>query len=150
GRSPPASASSASLWKGRKAGWAGSFSASVGKQRQSLEGPQGRLGRNLPGYDRNQTLYSTGVGASWEIDVAGGLRRGAEAASAEAQAAEAEHLGVRVLVVAEAADAYFRVRGAQQRIAIAQEQVRTNARLLELVQLRLADGIGAERERAQA
>ncbi len=128
----------------------GSFSASVGKQRQSLEGAQGRLGRNLPGYDRNQTLYSTGVGASWEIDVAGGLRRGAEAASAEAQAAEAEHLGVRVLVVAEAADAYFRVRGAQQRIAIAQEQVRTNARLLELVQLRLADGIGAERERAQA
>lgn len=128
----------------------GSFSASVGKQRQSLEGPQGRLGRNLPGYDRNQTLYSTGVGASWEIDVAGGLRRGAEAASAEAQAAEAEHLGVRVLVVAEAADAYFRVRGAQQRIAIAQEQVRTNAMLLELVQLRLADGIGAERERAQA
>ena len=128
----------------------GSFSASVGKQRQSLEGAQGRLGRNLPGYDRNQTLYSTGVGASWEIDVAGGLRRGAEAASAEAQAAEAEHLGVRVLVVAEAADAYFRVRGVQQRIAIAQEQVRTNARLLELVQLRLADGIGAERERAQA
>ncbi len=59
-------------------------------------------------------------------------------------------MGVRVLVAAEAADAYFRVRGAQQRIAIAQQQVRTNAKLLELVQLRLADGIGAERERAQA
>jgi len=53
-------------------------------------------------------------------------------------------------VAAEAADSYFRVRGAQQRIAIAQQQVQTNARLLDLVNLRLADGIGAERERAQA
>ncbi|WP_454735699.1 efflux transporter outer membrane subunit [Cupriavidus necator] len=128
----------------------GSLSASVSKQHQSLEGPLGSLGKNVPGFDRNKTLYNAGVGASWEVDVAGGLRRGAEAASAEAQAAEAEHMGVRVLVAAEAADAYFRVRGAQQRIAIAQQQVRTNARLLELVQLRLADGIGAERERAQA
>ncbi|AGW92984.1 MULTISPECIES: efflux transporter outer membrane subunit [Cupriavidus] len=127
-----------------------SLSGTVSKQHQSLEGPLGSLGKNLPGFDRNKTLYSVGVGASWEIDVAGGLRRGAEAAGAEAQAAEAEHMGVRVLVAAEAADAYFRVRGAQQRIAIAQQQVRTNARLLELVQLRLADGIGAERERAQA
>lgn len=126
------------------------MSGSVSKQHQSLEGPLGSLGKNVPGFDRNKTLYNVGVGASWEIDVAGGLRRGAEAASAEAQAAEAEHMGVRVLVAAEAADAYFRVRGAQQRIAIAQQQVRTNATLLELVQLRLADGIGAERERAQA
>ncbi|WP_026200367.1 efflux transporter outer membrane subunit [Cupriavidus sp. UYPR2.512] len=127
-----------------------SLSGSVARQRQSLEGPLGSLGKNAPGFDRNKTLYNAGVGASWEIDVAGGLRRGAEVASAEAQAAEAEHMGVRVLVAAEAADAYFRVRGAQQRIAIAQQQVRTNAKLLELVQLRLADGIGAERERAQA
>ncbi|TDF63460.1 efflux transporter outer membrane subunit [Cupriavidus sp. L7L] len=128
----------------------GSLSGSVVKQHQSLEGPLGSLANSRPGFDRNSTVYSVGAGASWEIDVAGGLRRGAEAASAEAQAAEAEHMGVRVLVAAEAADAYFRVRGAQQRIAIAQQQVRTNARLLELVQFRLADGVGAERERAQA
>lgn len=127
-----------------------SLSASAARQHQSLESPLGAIGKNLPGYNRNQSLYNAGVGASWEIDVAGGLRRGAEAASAEAQAAEAEHLGVRVLVAAEAADAYFRVRGAQQRIAIAQQQVQTNARLLELVRLRLADGIGAAREQAQA
>jgi len=42
------------------------------------------------------------------------------------------------------------VRGAQARIAIAQQQVQTNQRLLDLVRLRLADGIGAERERALA
>lgn len=128
----------------------GSLSASVARQRQSLESPLGKLASAHPGFERNNTLYNVGAGASWEIDVAGGLRRGSEAAGAEAQAAEAEHMGVRVLVAAEAADAYFRVRGAQQRVAIAQQQVQTNARLLELVKLRLADGIGAERERAQA
>jgi len=122
----------------------------VTKQRQSLQSPLGKIGSTFPGYDRNQTLYSVGAAATWEIDIAGGLRRGAEAADAELQAAEASHMGVRILVAAEAADAYFRVRGAQARIAIALQQVQTNQRLLDLVRLRLADGIGAEREQAQA
>lgn len=122
----------------------------VTKQRQSLESPLGKIGSTLPGYKRGQTLYSVGAAATWEIDIAGGLRRGAEAADAELQAAEANHLGVRILVAAEAADAYFRVRAAQSRIAIAEQQVDTNQRLLDLVRLRLADGIGAEREQAQA
>lgn len=128
----------------------GSLGASVSKQYQSTESALGRLGSALPGYDRNRTSYSVGASASWEIDIAGGLRRGAEAADAELQAAEASHAGVRILVAAEAADAYFRVRGAQDRIAIARQQEETSRKLLELVRLRLADGIGAERERAQA
>ncbi len=128
----------------------GSFGASVSKQRQSVESSLGKLGNALPGYDRNRTVYNVGAAASWEIDVAGGLRRGAEAASAEAQAAEADHLGVRITVAAEAADAYFRIRGAQRRIAIAEDQIRTNNRLLELVRTRQQDGLAARREVAQA
>ena len=127
-----------------------SFAGGVSRQRQSLESALGKLASHTPGYSRNTTTYNAGVGASWEIDIAGGLRREAEAADAEFQAAEADHLGVRISVAAEAADAYFRVRGAQQRIVIAQRQVDTDSKLLELVRLRLADGIGAEREKAQA
>ncbi|MGO4330321.1 efflux transporter outer membrane subunit [Cupriavidus sp. 2TAF22] len=128
----------------------GSLSAQAVKERQSLESPLGKIASQFPGYNRNPTLYDVGAGASWEIDLFGGLRRGAEAADAEAQAAQAEQLGVRVSVAAEAADAYFRVRGAQQRIAIAQEQVDTNGKLLELVRLRLNDGLSSSREVAQA
>ncbi|KWW32715.1 NodT family efflux transporter outer membrane factor (OMF) lipoprotein [Cupriavidus metallidurans] len=128
----------------------GNAYSDVTKLHQSVQSPLGKIGSTFPGYDRNQTLYSVGAAATWEIDIAGGLRRGAEAANAELQAAEANHMGVRILVAAEAADAYFRVRGAQARIAIAQQQVETNQRLLDLVRLRLADGIGAEREQAQA
>jgi NodT family efflux transporter outer membrane factor (OMF) lipoprotein len=118
--------------------------------RQSLNSPVGTVAQHLPGYDRNQTLYDADVGARWEIDLFGSLHRGAEAARDEAQAAEALGLGVRVSVVADAADAYFQVRGNQLRLSIAQSQVDTETHLVELVRLRFNDGASAEREVAQA
>ena len=128
----------------------GAATGSVTPLRQSLNSPIGAIGRNLSGYDRNQTLYDADVGAQWEVDLFGGLHRGAEAARDEAEAAEAQQLGVRVSVVAEAADAYFQARGDQARLTIAQTQVETNKRLLELVRLRFSRGASAEKEVAQA
>src|SRR5476649_1346149 len=115
----------------------GSADATVARQRQSLQGPLGELASAQPGYKRNVTLVDSGVGASWEVDLSGGLHRGVEADQAESQAAEA-------------ADAYFRVRGAQTRIALAQLQTKADSDLLELVKLRLADGLSTERELAEA
>jgi NodT family efflux transporter outer membrane factor (OMF) lipoprotein len=128
----------------------GAATGSATQLRQSLNSPIGAIGRHLPGYDRNQTLYDADVGAQWEIDLFGGLRRGAEAARDEADAAEAQQLGVRVSVVADAADAYFQARGDQARLVIAQSQVETDTRLLELVRLRFSRGASAEKEVAQA
>ena len=128
----------------------GDLTAQVAPLHQSLDSPIGTIARHLPGYDRNQTLYDAGAAASWEIDLFGRLRRGAEAASAEARAAEAAQLGVRVSVAAEAADAYFQIRGAQARLAYAGDQIATNLRLLELVRLRFAAGAASDREVAQA
>ena len=73
----------------------GDLTAQVAPLRQSLDSPIGSIGRHLPGYKRDQTLYDVGAGASWEIDLFGALRRGAEAASAQAQAAQAEQLGIQ-------------------------------------------------------
>ena len=128
----------------------GTAAASASPLHQSLNSPIGTIGRHLPGYDRNQTLYDADVGAQWEIDLFGGLRRGAEAARDEAAAAEAQQLGVRISIVAEAADSYFQARGDQARLAIAQSQVETDTRLLELVRLRFSRGASAEKEVAQA
>jgi len=129
---------------------AGDADASVARERQSLESPLGSIASHLPGHARTQTLAQLGVGASWEADLAGGLRRGEEAADAELEAAQAEHAGVRVSLAAEAADAYLRVRGAQARLAIAQHQIDDEARLLDLVRLRQDKGLGTAREVAQA
>lgn len=128
----------------------GSLDGSATRLRQSEHSPLGKIASALPGYERDQTLEEIGAGASWELDLAGGLRRQAEAADAEYQAAEASHAGVRISLVAEAADAYFRVRGAQARIAIAEDQIRNEQGLLDLVKLRERHGLGTARETAQA
>jgi NodT family efflux transporter outer membrane factor (OMF) lipoprotein len=128
----------------------GEATGSATPLRQSLNSPVGVVAQHLPGYKRDQTLYDADVGAQWEIDLFGGLRRGAEAARDEAQAAEAQRLGLRVTVAADAADAYFQARGDQARLRIAQSQVDADTHLLELVRLRLADGAADEKETAQA
>ncbi|WP_246793723.1 efflux transporter outer membrane subunit [Burkholderia perseverans] len=125
-------------------------SGTAARQRQSLESPLGRIGSALPGYERNQSYTQLGLGASWEIDLAGGLHRRAQAASAEAQAAEALHAGSRVSVAAEAADAYFRLRGLQARLAIVDQQVEADGRLASLVRDRVHNGVATRRELAEA
>ena len=128
----------------------GSLTAQSDTFRQSLESPTGRYVGASPGYSRNQSYLSLGLEASWEVDLFGGLRRDVEAARAEAQAAEAERLGVRVSVVAEAADAYMQIRGTQVRLNVAKEQIATDEHLLALVSQRSAAGVASDRELAQA
>src|SRR2546425_12405116 len=110
----------------------------------------GRLGSPLPGYDSRQNSYDLGFIASWETDLFGGLKKGAEAATAEAQAAEASRTGTRITVAAEAADAYMQIRGAQARLIFANGQIATDKHLVELVQQRKDAGVASDRELAQA
>jgi NodT family efflux transporter outer membrane factor (OMF) lipoprotein len=117
---------------------------------QSLTSPLGLVASHAPGYFRQGTDYNVGLGATWELDLFGGLKRGAEAATAEAEAADAERLGVRVTVAADAADAYLQLRGIQARIAVTTQQISADAELLRLVQERLASGAATQREVAQA
>jgi NodT family efflux transporter outer membrane factor (OMF) lipoprotein len=126
------------------------FDASASAQHQSLMSPVGSIAKTFPGYSRDQREYTVGPAASWEIDLAGGLRRNAAAARSEAQAAQADQLGTRITVAADAADAYLQIRGFQARLAVAQDQIDTDARLLELVQVRRRVGAADEREVAQA
>lgn len=125
------------------------MTAQAARIHQSLESPIGSIARDLPGFKRDQSQYDMGAAASWEIDFFGGLRRGAQAARAEAQAAEAEQLGTRITVVADAADGYLQVRGDQARIALAKDQVSTDEHLLDLVERRFRAGLATDREEAQ-
>jgi NodT family efflux transporter outer membrane factor (OMF) lipoprotein len=122
----------------------------VAGEHQSLNSALSNIAANGPGYYRNLAQYDTGVGASWEIDISGGLHRDVEAAAATAQAAEAEHAGTRIMVAADAADAYLQIRGFQARIALAERQIAADDHLLDLVQQRRGQGIATDREVAQA
>ena len=128
----------------------GNLYASTTTLYQSTESMTGRLAAHLPGYDRHQNYYDLGFIASWETDLFGGLKKGAQAATAEAQAAEALQTGTRITVAAEAADAYMQIRGAQARLIFAHGQIATDEHLVELVQQRRDAGIASDRELAQA
>ena len=129
---------------------AGEFDASATVEHQSLESGFGTVSRNVPAYRRNIREYAVGPVASWELDVAGGIRHNASAARDEVEAAEANRIGTRIIVAAEAADAYLQVRGYQSRIAIAESQIETDGHLLKLVQNRSDAGAATKREIAQA
>ena len=128
----------------------GNLNASTTSLYQSTESMTGRLASHQPGYSRTQNYYDLGFMASWETDLFGGLKKGAEAATAEAQAAEASRTGTRITVAAEAADAYMQIRGAQARLNFAKDQIATDSHLVELVQQRRDSGVASDRELAQA
>jgi NodT family efflux transporter outer membrane factor (OMF) lipoprotein len=126
------------------------LNAQATRIQESLESPIGQIASFVPEFNRNESLYDAGFGASWELDLFGGLRRGREAASAEADAAIAAQVGTRISVTADAADAYLRIRGDQARIAVAEQQVAIDEHLLDLVRQRFGRGLAAVSEGAQA
>jgi NodT family efflux transporter outer membrane factor (OMF) lipoprotein len=126
------------------------FNAAATDEHQSLRGPFGSIASTVPGFTRDLHEYSLGPAASWEIDLFGGLRRGAAAARDEAQAAVAAQAGTRVTVAADAADAYLQIRSYQARLSVAQNQVDTENHLLSLVHDRYDAGAATGREIAQA
>lgn len=129
---------------------ASELDASATAERQSLEGDLGSVAGSFPTFRRNIHEYTIGPAASWELDVAGGLRHNATAFRDELQAAQAERTGTCVMIAADAADAYLQVRGDQARLAIAKNQIATDEHLLKLVQNRVAAGAATKREVAQA
>jgi NodT family efflux transporter outer membrane factor (OMF) lipoprotein len=129
---------------------AANVSASAARVYQSVETPLGQVLNATPGFDRYGSLYEANLGASWEIDLFGGLRRGREAARAEYAASEAGAVATRLAIAAQTADVYVMIRGLQARIAIAQEQAETRRRLLAMIQLQYEKGIAAELQKNQA
>jgi NodT family efflux transporter outer membrane factor (OMF) lipoprotein len=126
------------------------FDASATYEHQSLRSGLGSIASSSPGYTRGTNEYTVGPAASWEIDLFGGLSREATASREEAQAAEADHVGTRVTVAADAADAYLQIRGYQARLAVAEDQIQTDDHLLHLVRDRYSAGSATGREIAQA
>jgi len=105
------------------------LSGSVANGRQSLLSPLGEIGGHLPGYPRDYDDYALNAGASWDVDLFGGLRRERQAAVADARATKAQADAVRIAVEADAADAYLQVRAYEARLAVARRQEAVRQRL---------------------
>ncbi|MYN47746.1 efflux transporter outer membrane subunit [Pseudoduganella sp. FT93W] len=127
-----------------------SLSGQAARARQSLETPQGQILNSVPGYDRYGDAYEVNLGASWEIDLFGGLRRSREAALAEYQASAAGAVATRLAVAAQTADLYISLRGLQNRLQIAAQQIQTQQDLLASVRLLHGKGLAPEIQLKQA
>ncbi|HKX77676.1 MAG TPA: efflux transporter outer membrane subunit [Novosphingobium sp.] len=123
--------------------------ASAGHVRTSQDTPGGRVGQLL-GASRDYDSYEGDVVAGWEIDLFGGLRRGHAAAADDYQASEAGVIAARLAVAAQVADVYVAIRGLQERLAIARDQVATQRKLVATVQLQYQKGVAAELQLRQS
>ena len=109
-----------------------------------LNDPSGNAGKD------DYSLWQAGLGASWELDLWGRVRRQVEAADAQLSGAQAVRDGVALSVMAETASAYIQLRAAQQARLITEQNLQIARRSLELNETRLADGVATHLEIAEA
>jgi multidrug efflux system outer membrane protein len=98
----------------------------------------GGVGINIP---NPYSQYQLSADASWEIDLFGRVRRAVEAADAGVQVSIEDQRAVLVSVLAEVAQNYIELRGAQSHLIIARENLATIDELQELTRQRRAAGM---------
>jgi multidrug efflux system outer membrane protein len=86
-------------------------------------------------------LWQTGLDAVWELDIFGGVRRNVEAAEADIRAAVEDQRDVLVTLAGEVALNYVELRGFQQEIVIAQNNLEAQRHTAELTRQRFTSGL---------
>ncbi len=107
--------------------------------------------RNVPGVTQgDQDLYQAGLDAVWELDLFGGLRRNIESANATIQAAIENIRDAQVSLIAEVALNYIQLRGYQQEIVIAQNNLKAQQQTAEITHKQLKVGFASALDAANA
>jgi multidrug efflux system outer membrane protein len=93
--------------------------------------------------------YDAGLRAAWELDLWGRNRAALASARASATADLFDRDGVALTVASSAADTYFQVLSARDRLRIAEANLDNARRVLQLVEVRVANGAATPLELAQ-
>jgi len=99
-----------------------------------------QYGQTVQGVRGEESAYQANLGAVWEVDVFGGVRRNVESASANIQVALEGLRDTRVSLVAEVALNYLSLRGAQQEIAVAQKNLLAQQHTAEITRQKYSVG----------
>jgi multidrug efflux system outer membrane protein len=102
-----------------------------------------------PGANPYFSLYNVSLGASWQADLFGRVRRQTEAAQAQVYASEQGQRGVVLTVVAGVATSYVVLRSLDRQLEIAQATARNFERTLKIFERRFAAGLVANTEVTQ-
>jgi len=101
-----------------------------------------RTEANTPsGTDRKDALYSAGLGMAWELDLWGRVRRSVESADASWMATVENYRDILVVLYADIAVNYIRVRTLQERILFAENNLAAQKKTKELTKNRFDSGL---------
>lgn len=118
--------------------------AQLGRSYSTSTNVGSELGRSLgPNRDLELSL-SGGVGASWEYDAFGGLEAQIKAASYSREAVAQSQRDVAVIIASQTAQAYVDLRGAQQRLIVAQQNADLQQEGLSLLRDLVENGRSTE------
>jgi multidrug efflux system outer membrane protein len=99
-----------------------------------------------PGGDPYFTLYQASLGATWQLDLFGRVRRLTEAAQAQVYASEQAQRGVVLSLVTGVATSYIVLRTLDRQLEIAQATARNFGETARIFDLRFKAGIVAKTE----
>jgi outer membrane protein, multidrug efflux system len=102
------------------------------------------------GYPRNNRFFSPEINASWELDFFGRVRHNIEAQRQLALADASSLAAIQVTVVGEVAGTYLDLRGRQELLRIARENVTNEQETVRLVDAAYSAGRGTEFDTARA
>jgi outer membrane protein, multidrug efflux system len=102
-----------------------------------------------PGADSYFSLYQASLGASWQLDLFGRVRRLTEAAQAQVYASEQAQRGVVLTLVANVATSYIALRTLDRQLEIAQATARNFGATVRVFDLRFKAGIVSKTELMQ-
>lgn len=122
------------------------YEAEAGAQRAQLSAQSFLLEHELPPV----TLADGKLAVSYQFDLFGKLKRGAQAARADEQAVAAARDLARISVVAEVADSYLRICHANHERRVAEHSLQLQQRGREVTQRLIAAGRGSAPEQARA
>ncbi len=125
----------------------GGFNQGVIRAVPSSPGSQGSPSL-ISSFETN--VFQGNVGASWELDVFGGIRRSVQASRADIIAQEANHRDVLVILFGDVGQTYAQLRGYQQRLKIANENIKTQQETLDLTAARTKAGLATELDVSRA
>ena len=103
-----------------------------------------------PGADGQTYTVAEGIGASWEIDLFGRIRRLTEAARAELLASEEARRAVVLSLVGAVATGYVNLRDLDKQLNIARSTLTARTETLKLFEVRFKGGTVSEVELVQA
>jgi multidrug efflux system outer membrane protein len=102
-----------------------------------------------PGADPYYNLYNAALGASWQLDLFGRVRRQTESAQAQVYATEQGRRGVVLSVVTSMAGAYIGLRALDRQLEISRQTAKNYADTQRIFELRHKGGVVSQLEVSQ-